>query len=142
MTPMAPDDYIVLHHRDRLADDGTPALVERFLTLLDRASRPADASGAQGSGRPGTPAVPLTLAEGLARLGREYPALAAAVDRCCIERQTLRATAADLGIDHCTVHKRRRQGVAQLAIWCGLRERLVEDALGDADKRLPLRKQG
>jgi len=40
MTPTTCDDYIVLHHRDRLAADGTPALVERFLTLLDRPSRP------------------------------------------------------------------------------------------------------
>ncbi len=124
----SPDDYIVLHHRDRLAADGAPAMAERFLSRLDRclAATREDAAAAQ----------PLTLIEGLARLHQEYPALATAVDQCCVQGQTLRAAAVDLGIDHCTVHKRRRQAVAQLVVWCDLREQVIEDALGEADKRL------
>jgi len=132
-------DIMRLHVRDRLAADGTPAMAERFLSRLDRCL--ADVSGGSANPRrPGTPAVPLTLAEGLAQMHQEYPALATAVDRCCVQEQTLRAVAADLGIDHCTVHKRRRQGVAQLAVWCGLREQAVEDALGSVDRRLSRRK--
>jgi len=125
-------DIMRLHVRDRLGDDGTPAMSERFLSRLDRCL--ADVSGGStGPQRPGTPTVPLTLAEGLARLTQEYPALAAAVRRCCIEGQTLRAAARALGIDHCTVHKRRRQGVAQLVVWCGLPQEVVEAALGSVD---------
>jgi len=125
MTVTNPDDYSVLHSRDRLADDGTPALSARFLRYLD---------GDPGATRPGNPVVPLTLDEARARLAQEYPELAAAVDLCCVEGQTVRGAATVLGIDYTTVHKRRRQGVAQLAIWTGL-------SVESVDNRCRLRQQ-
>ncbi len=121
-------DVMRLHVRDRLADDGAPAMAERFLSRLDRCL--ADVSGGStGPRRPGTPAVPLTLAEGLTRLEREYPALAAAVDRCCVQGQTLRGAAADLGVCHRTVRERMVAGVAQLVIWTEIPEANVAAAL-------------
>ncbi len=136
MTPTSSDDYIVLHSRDRLADNGTPAFTERFLSHLDRLSHPG--APRPHAARSGTPAVPLTLAEGLARLAMEYPMLATAVQHCCIQGQTQRAAALTLGIDPTTARRRRRQGIAQLVVWCGLCEQQVKDALGDVDKPLAL----
>jgi len=122
-------DVLRLHVRDRLADDGTPALSERFLSRLDRPSRPDTACPCVPAPRPGTPTVPLTLAEGLARLHREYPALAAAVDRCCVQGQTLRTAAADLGVCHRTVRERMVAGVAQFVIWTAIPEASIMAAL-------------
>ncbi len=125
--PAVAGDYIVLHHRERLGADGAPAFTERFLTYLDRPSHPAGPR--PHAARPGTPAVPLTLAAGLARLHRDYPALAAAVERCCIEGQTLRAAAAGLGVCHRTVRERMIAGVAQLVVWTEIPEASVMAAL-------------
>ncbi len=73
-TATHPDDYIVLHSRDRLADDGVPVLTERFLSYLDRRRARGQRTAAPGSG--------LTRDEGRLRLGDKYPDLAACVERC------------------------------------------------------------
>ncbi len=112
-------------HTQRLSPTGTPDLTAPFLHYLDRRTP-------SGSPRPGTPAVPLTLDEGRARLVQEYPLLFA-----CIEaRGTTREVAAALGVSPATVCNRRRLGVAQLVIWTNLSEQDVADALGYADKAL------
>ncbi len=121
------DDFLRLHAR-RLAADGAPAMAERFLSRLDRCL--ADVSGGStGPRRPGTLAVPLTLAEGLARLHWEYPTLFVCVERCSIEGQTLRTAAAGLGVCHRTVRERMVAGVAQLVIWTEIPEANVAAAL-------------
>jgi len=106
-------------HTRRLSLAGTPDLTALFLRSLDR-------STPSGSPRPGTPAVPLTLDEGRARLVQEYPPLSA-----CIEaRGTTRDAAAALGVSPATVCNRRRSGVARLVIWTNLSEQDVADGLG------------
>ena len=126
MSPYTDEEgFTALHSRRRLADDGTPVLLERVVRYLD---------GDPGATRPGAPVVPLTLDEARARLAQEYPELAAAVDLCCVEGQTVRGAATVLGIDYTTVHKHRRQGVAQLAIWTGL-------SVESVDNRCRLRQQ-
>jgi len=120
-------DAMRLHVRDRLAADGTPAMAERFVDYLDRPLHPA--APRLHAVRSGTPAVPLTLDEALGRLTQEYPALAAAVERCCIEGQTLRAAAAGLGVCHRTVRERMIAGVAQLVVWTEIPEPSVLAAL-------------
>ncbi len=135
MTTTSPDDYSALHSRGRLADDGAPALTERFVSYLDGRRARAERTSVPGDG--------LTLGDGLTRLGDEYPALAACVERCCVgpARMTTRDAAAALGISPATVCNRRRAGVAQLVIWTGLREETVVDALNYVDKPVVLRKQ-
>lgn len=120
-------DIMRLHVRDRLADDGTPSMAERFLSRLDRPSR--FAAPRPHVARPGTPDAPLTLDEGLARLYQEHPALAATVDRCCVQGQTLRAAAVDLGVCHRTVRERKVAGLAQLVVWTAIPEANVVAAL-------------
>ena len=121
--------FTVLHSRDRLADDGTPALSARFLRYLDGRRARAERTRVPGSG--------LTLDEGLRRLGVEYPDLAACVERCCggPARMTTRDAAAALGLSAATVCTRKRAGVAQLVVWTGLREETVVTALGYVDNR-------
>jgi len=128
MTTTSPDDYSTLHSRDRLADDGAPALTERFLSYLDARRTRADQTP--------VPAAALTLDEGRRRLGDEYPDLAACVERCCVGpmRMTTRDAAAALGISAATVCTRKRTGVAQLVVWTGLREETVVAALGYVDR--------
>ncbi len=128
MTTTSPDDYSTLHSRRRLADDGAPALTERFVSYLDGRRARAECTAVPGDG--------LTLGEGRTRLGVEYPDLAACVERCCVgpARMTTRDAAAALGLSAATVCNRRRQGVAQLIIWTGLREETVVDALGYVDR--------
>ncbi len=135
MTPTSPDDYSALHSRGRLADDGAPALTERFLSYLDGRRAHVESTP--------VPAAGLTLNEGRRRLGDEYPDLAACVEHCCVgpARMTTRDAAAALGLSAATVCNRRRQGVAQLVVWTGLREETVVDALGYIDKPVVLRKQ-
>jgi len=120
-------DIMRLHAGDLLAADGTPAMAERFVDYLDCPLHPAGPR--PHAVRPGTPAVPLTLAEGLALLAREYPALAIAVRQCCVQGQTLRTAAADLGVCHRTVRERKVAGVAQLVIWTEIPESSVVAAL-------------
>lgn len=134
-TPLDDEGFTALHSRCRLADDGTPALIERLVRHLDL--RHADRERAPVPGRG------LTLDEGLTRLGDEYPALAACVERCGVGpgRMTTRDAAAALGISPATVCNRRRAGVAQLVVWTGLGEETVVAALGYGDKPLTLRKQ-
>ncbi len=74
-TPTRPDDYIVLHSRDRLANDGVPVLTERFLSLDRRRAR-GQRTAVPGSG--------LTRDEGRLRLGDKYPDMAACVERCYV----------------------------------------------------------
>jgi len=106
-------------HTRRLSPAGTPDLTAPFLRSLDRLT-PSDGP------RRGTPAVPLTLDEGRARLAQEYSPLSA-----CIEtRGPQRDVAAALGVSLGTVCTRRRSGVAQLVIWTNLSEDVVKDALG------------
>lgn len=112
--------FTALHSRDRLADDGTPALSSRFVRYLD---------GDLGATRHGTPPLPLSLDEARARLAQDYPELAAAVDLCCVQERTLRAAAGVLHVCHRTVRERKVAGVAQLIIWCGLSEAQVDAAL-------------
>ncbi len=83
--------FTALHSRDRLADDGTPALSSRFVRYLD---------GDLGATRHGTPPLPLSLDEARARLAQDYPELAAAVDLCCVQGRTLRAAAGVLHVCH------------------------------------------
>ncbi len=128
-TPLDDEGFTVLHSRYRLADDGTPALIERLVRHLD--GRRADRERVPAPGRG------LTLDEGLTRLGDEYPPLAACVERCCVgpARMTTRDAAAALGISPATVCNRRRQGVAQLVVWTGLREETVGEALASVDNK-------
>ena len=119
------EDFFVLHAHT-LADNGSPGLRDRFVAYLDR--QPAGIPRLHAA-RPGTPDVPLPLAEGLARLRRECPTLATAVDRCCIEGQTLRAAAVDLGVCHRTVRERKVAGLAQLVVWTAIPEANVVAAL-------------
>ncbi len=129
MTPTSPDDYSALHSRRRLADDGAPALTERFVSYLDGRRARAECTAVPGDG--------LTLGEGRTRLGDEYPDLTACVERCCVgpARMTTRDAAASLGLSAATVCNRRRQGVAQLVVWTGLREETVGEALAYVDNR-------
>lgn len=135
----AAEGFTVLHSHTRMAADGAPALTERFLSYLDarppRSHRVTLPAGGLTGG--------LTLAEGRRRLGDECPDLAACVDRCCVgpRRQTTRAAAATLGLSAATVCNRKRLGVAQLVIWCGVRQDILEAALECVDKPLALRKQ-
>ncbi len=106
-------------HTRRLSPEGTPDLTAPFLRCLDRRTP-------SGLPRLGTPAVPLSLDEGRARLVQEYPPLSA-----CIEtRGTTRAVATALGVSPATVCNRRRSGVAHLVIWTNLSEQDVADGLG------------
>jgi len=60
MSPDTTDEegFTALHSRCRLADDGTPVLLERVVRYLD---------GDPGATRLGTPPVPLTLDDALGR---------------------------------------------------------------------------
>ncbi|MDQ2829441.1 MAG: hypothetical protein M3Y74_10375 [Chloroflexota bacterium] len=129
------EGFTALHSRERLANDGAPAFTERFVSYLDSRRVRAECTAVPGDG--------LTLGEGRTRLGDEYPDLAVCVERCCVgpARMTTRDAAAALGLSAATVCNRRRQGVAQLVIWTGLREETVVDALGYIDKPVVLRKQ-
>ncbi len=118
------DDFLRLHVRDLLAADGTPVMAERFLSRLDHCL-----AATRGTREDAPAAQPLTLDEGLARLAREYPALATAVNRCCVQGLTLRVAAADLGVCHRTVRERMVAGVAQLVIWTEIPETSVMAAL-------------
>ncbi len=126
MSPDTTDEegFTALHSRYRLADDGTPALIERVVRHLDRRRADRERTPAPGRG--------LTLDEGRTRLGDEYPDLAACVERCCVGpvRMTTRDAVAALGLSAATVCNRRRAGVAQLVIWTGQREETVVAALG------------
>lgn len=128
-TPLDDEGFTALHSRYRLADDGTPALIERLVRHLDRRRANRERTPVPGRG--------LTLDEGRTRLGVEYPDLAACVERCCVgpARMTTRDAAAALGISAATVCNRRRQGVAQLVVWTGLREETVGEALAYVDNR-------
>ncbi len=116
------DDFMRLHTpaRGRHSHGAAPALREGFVAWLDRGSSPA---------RPGTPAVPLTPDEGLARLHQDHPSLAEAVELCCIEGHTLRVATAMVGVCHRTVRERKIAGVAQLVVWSGLPEARVNVTL-------------
>jgi len=128
ITPLDDEGFTALHSRYRLADDGTPALIERLVRHLDRRRADMERTLAPGRG--------LTLDEGRRRLGDEYPDLAACVERCCVGpvRMTTRDAAAALGISAATVCTRKRAGVAQLVVWTGLREETVVTALGYVDR--------
>jgi len=147
----AAEGFTVLHSHTRMAADGAPALTERFLSYLDarpprshRVTLPAGGlMGGLMGGPMGGPMGGLTLAEGRRRLSDEHPDLAACLERCCVgpRRQTTRAAAATLGLSAATVCNRKRLGVAQLVIWCGVRQDILEAALECVDKPLALRKQ-
>ncbi len=119
--------FTVLHSRRR-ADDGAPALTERFVSYLDGRRARAERTPVPGG---------LTLDEGRRRLGDEYPDLAACVEHCCVgpARMTTRDAAAALGLSAATVCNRRRAGVAQLVVWTGLREETVGEALAYVDNK-------
>ncbi len=129
MTRTSPDDYIVLHSQ-RLADDGTPILLDRFVRYLD---------GAPGATRPGTPPVPLTIDEARVRLAQDYPALAEAVTLCYVDRLTAREAARTLTVTENVVYSRKRTGLAQLAIWCGVPVEYVENCCTRLAKRAILK---
>jgi len=119
MSPHTTDEegFTALHSRCRLADDGTPVLLERVVRYLD---------GDPGATRLGTPPVPLTLDEAHARMAQEYPLLAAAVALCCVQGHTARVAAQLLNVTAGQVYTRKRAGLAQLAVWSDVSVEYVE----------------
>jgi len=119
MSPQTTDEegFTALHSRDRLADDGTPAISSRFVRYLD---------GDRGATRHGTPPVPLSLDEARARLAQDYPELAAAVSLCCVQGHTARVAAQLLNVTAGQVYTRKRAGLAQLAVWSDVSVEYVE----------------
>jgi len=119
MSPDTTDEegFTPLHSRCRLADDGTPVLLERVVRYLD---------GDPGATRLGTPPVPLSLDEARARLAQDYPELAAAVDLCGVQGHTARVAAQLLTVTAGQVYTRKRAGIAQLAVWSDVSVEYVE----------------
>ncbi len=122
MSPQQTDaDGFTRLHAHHLDDDGTPALTSAFLRYLDHASC------SSATMRQGTPPAPLTLDDALATLAEEYPSLAQAVDLCYVQGLTSRAAAQLVGVTYRIAHNRKREGVAQLSIWCNLSVEYVEN---------------
>jgi len=67
--------------------------------------------------RPQTPA--LTLAAALRRLHDERRADYLAVVLCYVDDRRERAVAEDLGVTQPLIHRRKKRGAAQLAVWTG-----------------------
>jgi len=132
MSPHTTDEegFTVLHSRDRLADDGTPALSARFVRYLD---------GDLGATRHDTPPVPLTLDEARALLAQDYPELAAAVALCGVQGHTARVAAQLLNVTAGQVYTRKRAGIAQLAVWSDVSVEYVENDCTQLVKRAILK---
>ena len=109
MASTNPDDYLVLHSRERLAADGAPALTERFLSHLDRSA------SSTSSAAPPT----LTPDEARARLVAEHPKWWECVELCCQKGLTEREAAAWIGVSPALAHRRKARGLERLAAWCG-----------------------
>ncbi len=99
MTTTSPDDYTVLHSQ-RLADDGAPALLERFVGYLD-----------EHDGE-------LVTAAACARLEADRPDLYRALYLVRGQKLSLRKAGRHLGLTHRTVGKHVDAALTIVRAYC------------------------
>lgn len=122
--PATVDDFLRLHAR-RLADDGTPAMAERFVNHLDADDRERDMP---------PEVITQTVREAYTRLTAEHTALATVARLCYRDGQSVRAAAPLLGVGKSTVGCMRMEAVALIARWTNVHPERVDYELSHLEQ--------